>query len=140
MANTAAGAINNPGNIRTETYPYKGVIYDASKPFLSFTTLADGYNAMVVKYKYYFDNFGDKTLKAIINRYAPPSDGNDTSAYVTEVAMAVNVDADADFGDILNDNDNMATMLKAVTVVEQGNDFVSENSGDIDDAISSLFS
>ncbi len=137
--NTAAGAVNNPGNIRAEKYPYPGVIYDATKPFLSFDTLANGYKAMVVKYKYYYDNYNDKTLKAIINTYAPPSDGNDTDAYVTNVANAIGCDPDADFGDILNNNDTMAAMLKAVTVVEQGDAFVTQNSDDIDAAISSLF-
>lgn len=140
MANTAAGAVNNPGNIRAEKYPYPGVIYDATKPFLSFDTLANGYNAMVVKYKYYYDNFGDKTLNAIINRYAPPADNNDTDTYVKSVSEAIGCDPDADFGDILNNNDTMAAMLKAVTVVEQGDAFVTQNSDDIDAAISSLFS
>ena len=140
MAKTAAGAVNNPGNIRTEKYPYKGEFYDAKQPFLSFDTLANGYNAMVVKYRYYYDKFGDKTLNAIINRYAPPADNNDTSAYVKDVSEAIGCDPDADFGDILNNNDTMAAMLKAVTVVEQGDDFVTQNSDDIDAAISSLFS
>jgi hypothetical protein len=71
-----------------------------------------GWRAGAVCLLAYQDLHGLRTVRGIIDRWAPPSDNNPTSAYVDFVAgwLAVSPDAEIDLHDGL-------TMLKLVTAI-----------------------
>jgi hypothetical protein len=76
-------AANNPGNIRYNP-AYKGCIGD-SKGFCKFSTMGFGYRALLVTLTTYFKNYGIKTIRGLIYRYAPPTE-NDTERYINLVS------------------------------------------------------
>ena len=91
---TASGIRNNnPGNLR------HGSNWDGLAPtqtdhaFCQFTTMAKGCRALLKTLRTYVECHGLKTVREIVNRWAPPTE-NDTGAYVRSVAAAVRHDAD----------------------------------------------
>lgn len=90
---------NNPGNIRrigTPT-PWRGLSKDqsADPAFLVFDAPLWGLRALARTLHTYWDKYRLKTVRGIITRWAPPEDGNDTGAYVAQVAAALKVRPDA---------------------------------------------
>ena len=86
---------NNPGNI-VKGIAWKGI--DSAKTalesrFIVFTAPEWGIRAMARLLKNYYNLYGLKTVRAIIDRWAPPSE-NDTGSYVTAVANRLNVGPD----------------------------------------------
>ena len=85
---TRAYKNNNPGNIRPD-----GKIWVGEKPvstdkgFKQFVSMPYGYRAMFVNLKGYIGN-GLNNIQKIISTWAPPSDGNNTVAYIAAVAKA----------------------------------------------------
>lgn len=82
---------NNPGNIEDGAFArsqpgYKG----GDGRFAVFENSDAGSGAQAALLGSYM-NRGFNTVQKIINRWAPPSDGNDTSTYVRNVAKALNV-------------------------------------------------
>lgn len=103
---TAAGGINNPGNIEKPNGgrdTFRGeIIEDNYSRFTSFKSMAHGYRAIkkILKTKY---SKGLKTLRAMIASYAPPEDGNNVEAYVQAVSNAAGVSPDVDMGTYADD-------------------------------------
>jgi hypothetical protein len=61
---------------------------------------------------------GLDTIAAIIARWAPPADGNDTAAYIAAVARRMNCAADAPLD--LSDRNRLQALMAAVIQQEQG--------------------
>ncbi|MGH8032512.1 MAG: structural protein P5 [Luteimonas sp.] len=90
---------NNPGNIDRSGVAWQGEDRSAKARqqearFCVFTSAEFGFRALAKVLQTYQSKHGLRTVKAIINRWAPPTE-NITSAYVREVAKALSVDPDS---------------------------------------------
>jgi hypothetical protein len=82
---------NNPGNIEDGAFAKGLPGYQGSDGrFAIFATPEAGRAAQVHLLQSY-GNRGINTVAGIVNRWAPPSDGNDTKAYATRVASSLGV-------------------------------------------------
>ncbi|KEZ94983.1 structural protein P5, partial [Xanthomonas vasicola pv. vasculorum NCPPB 895] len=87
---------NNPGNIDRTGVAWQGEDRSAAARarearFAVFDTPEDGFRALVKTLLTYQRKHGLRTVRGIINRWAPPVE-NDTGAYVREVAKALGVE------------------------------------------------
>ncbi|MET3654093.1 hypothetical protein [Dyella japonica] len=105
---------NNPGNLRT----------GPGGTFGSYATPQDGLNALSNQLSLYFTGqsaaAGHKklqTVRDIVSTYAP-SNENNTSAYIADVAGRLGVSPDAQLN--LNDVATKAKLMQAITLHEQG--------------------
>ena len=76
-------ATNNPGNIRYNP-AFRGCT-GSTKGFCNFSSLGYGYRAILVTLTTYYTKYGLKTIRGIINRYAPPTE-NQTENYIALVS------------------------------------------------------
>lgn len=83
---------NNPGNLRASAFTRKlpGFQSVDADGFAVFDSPSSGAAAQGALLSSYIDR-GYNTVAKIINRWAPPSDNNDTGAYIKSVAKALNV-------------------------------------------------
>lgn len=80
---------NNPANIRRGC-AWKGLAEkQTDKDFCQFTTMPLGVRALLVTLRTYVTKYHLHTVREIITRWAPPSDGNDTERYIEFVEGAV---------------------------------------------------
>lgn len=77
-------------------------------------------------------NSRKRTLRQIINTYAPPSE-NKTSQYVQQVAQWTGINPDTEID--LRDHDTMAKVLRAMVRKETGNKGLAVSEGHYDEAI-----
>lgn len=119
---TAAGAVNNPGNIRKSSTTFTGEIASISAGFKSFSEMKFGYRAMIKLLRYYKSYYGDVSFWEMINRYAPPSDDNPTTDYAEYVAQYAGINLYTDAGIWLY-SDKVKKVVEAMSRFEQGNDF-----------------
>lgn len=131
---------NNPGNIRwgekwqgltdspeNVTYPVEisaGKLFVRDSQFCMFKTIEFGYRALIKLLWTYERKYGLRTVKKIIQRYAPPNE-NDTKVYVETVAKQLNVGIDEEIN--LHDKATMIVLLKAITRHENGMQPYSDN-------------
>jgi hypothetical protein len=87
---------NNPGNIEKGGDSWKGILAGIDSRFATFSTPEDGIRAIYVIQKN-VEAKGIDTIRERIYRWAPPSDGNDTEAYVAAVAEAMGISPDQPF-------------------------------------------
>lgn len=74
--------IYNPFNIRTNTQKFQGEVQPSSNPaFKQFESFPYGIRAGCKILVTYYAKYGLNTIHELIQRWAPPSDGNDTPAY-----------------------------------------------------------
>lgn len=113
----------NPGDLRCLPAPERwegqaGVDDAPGGPFAIFSDRTKGWRALAVCLLTYQDVHGLRTVRQIINRWAPPSDGNPTSAYAAFVAgwMGVRPDADVD----LHHGPTMLGLVTAIATEEGG--------------------
>lgn len=89
--NTSRGERNNnPLNIRRSADRWEGASQEQTdNSFVQFKSLAYGYRAAWKILQSYYDRFASQgkgfTVRNIIYRWAPPSDGNATEAYIRKV-------------------------------------------------------
>ncbi len=108
---------NNPGNIRLSPIRYQGeVVPSQDKAFKQFQTMAWGYRAMFVLLHTYRKN-GYRTLRQMINRYAPPVENN-TGAYLNTVSTQAHVFPDVELDTM--DPAEMIPVVSAMSRVENG--------------------
>lgn len=91
---------NNPGNIEWGD-PWQGLATDRVDPrFAQFVSPAFGIRALARTLITYQDKHGVHTIRAAVNRWAPPIE-NDTDAYVTMVSRGARIGPDVmvDFQD-----------------------------------------
>lgn len=80
---------NNPANIRRGCN-WKGIIrQQKDKEFCQFVTMTWGVRALLVTLRTYVVKHHLHTVREIITRWAPPSDGNNTEKYIEFVEKAV---------------------------------------------------
>lgn len=80
---------NNPANIRRGCN-WKGLAkVQTDKKFCQFTTMTWGVRALLVTLRTYVVKHHLHTVREIINRWAPPSDGNNTEMYIEFVKKAI---------------------------------------------------
>lgn len=75
----------NPLNIRRTNTKWKGLRPEVTdKAFCEFVSLPWGFRAAFLNLRTYWSR-GWRTVDAIISHWAPPSDGNNTAAYIRRV-------------------------------------------------------
>lgn len=80
---------NNPANIRRGCN-WKGLAKkQTDREFCQFTTMTWGVRALLVTLRTYVVKYRLHTVREIITRWAPPSDGNNTEKYIEYVEKAV---------------------------------------------------
>ena len=91
---------NNPLNIRRGSQ-WKGLSRVQSDPsFCQFETLEYGWGAaFCLLTKTYFARYHLQTIRAIISRWAPPQDNNNTKAYIQNVSRLTGIAPDEPLGD-----------------------------------------
>lgn len=82
---------NNPLNIRVGNNWQGEVENPSDKDFEQFVSLEMGLRAGFIIIRRYIEKYSCKTIKSIIERWAPPSE-NDTNAYISIVARHAGVD------------------------------------------------
>lgn len=75
---------NNPCNIRTGSN-WIGLDTTYKGEFCRFRNVVWGIRAVIYLIRKYHYKYGLKTVEEIINRWAPPQDNNNTSAYIEYV-------------------------------------------------------
>lgn len=108
---------NNPGNLRPSAPPWQGEA-DENGGFVVFDTMANGVRALAKNLLAYFDSHGLNTIRGIISRWAPPSDNNDTEAYIKSVCEACDVGPDAKLN--LHDPDTLYWLVVGIGEHENG--------------------
>jgi hypothetical protein len=108
---------NNPGNIEYGPFAKSAGAVGSDGRFAVFPEMDAGKAAMVNLLRSYAKR-GFNTPNSMINRWAPPADGNPTSAYAADVAKATGIGAD-DPVDV-NDEAGMQRMVNAMIVRENG--------------------
>lgn len=86
--------------------------------FARFDTAIHGIRAIAKQLIVYQDKHGLHTIRAMINRWAPPSDDNDTSAYVEAVSGHVGVTPDETIN--VHDIDILLGMVCGIINQENG--------------------
>jgi len=110
---------NNPGNIDRTGTKWQGMSSDQSGDprFIVFDAPEWGIRAIVRVLRTYYDKHGLRTVKGIINRWAPPVE-NDTEAYFMTVAKKLGVDPGEQID--IDDIDTLRTLVKAIIRHENG--------------------
>lgn len=122
---------NNPGNVDRSADVWQGEIRDPADPRLTkfqrnelengrFAVFAEprpGIRMLAKTLFAYRDRLGHRTVRRIINTWAPPVE-NDTGAYVNAVAARVGVSPDAELN--LNDFKTMKALVSAIIIHECG--------------------
>lgn len=109
---------NNWLNIRISNNNWQGKRTDNTDgAFEQFETPEQGIRAAARNIKTYASR-GLNTVKDIISTWAPASDNNNTSSYITNVSRRMGVDPNAQID--VNNPDVMTNLLAAMTVSENG--------------------
>ena len=87
--NTRGIRNNNPANIRRGSY-WRGLVNKPTdKEFCQFISMSWGVRALLITLRAYVVKHHLHTVREIITRWAPPSDGNNTEKYIEYVEKAV---------------------------------------------------
>ena len=91
---------NNPLNIRRSADKWQGLkAQQEDREFFQFESMAYGWRAAFrLLCHTYYKKYGLKTIRAIINRWAPPKENN-TLYYIRSVAERTGIGADRELGD-----------------------------------------
>lgn len=110
---------NNPGNIRQNSDNFLGEIKPSADPsFKQFESIEYGYRAMFVTLNTYQKRYGLSTIRAMISRWAPPKDNNDTEAYIRAVSSESGVPENSHITS--TNKDVMIPIVAAMSRVENG--------------------
>lgn len=85
------GGKNNPLNIRNTGIKWGGEITKDGEAFESFATLNDGIRAGYQNLLAYASKHNLTTIRGILYRWAPPTDGNDTEEYINFVSQRTGI-------------------------------------------------
>ncbi|MXV36340.1 structural protein P5 [Saccharibacter sp. EH611] len=111
---------NNPGNLN---YVGQAGAHKEAGPngrFAVFATPEDGLRALRDQLVRYVERDRVNTMAGIIAKWAPPTDGNDTSAYAATVAARVGLGAKQRFNALTPDQ--LTALMHAIIRVENGQD------------------
>lgn len=107
----------NPGNIEKGDAWQGLAMQQNDSRFCTFTDYAHGWRAMAIILLGYERKHNLRTIKEIINRWAPPGE-NDTGAYVSHVAAQMGVSATSPLG--LSNQSALASLMAAIGTHENG--------------------
>lgn len=108
----------NPGNIRRSSVRYLGEVTPSrDKEFKQFVSMTYGYRAMFVLLDSYARRYGLRTIRTMLNRYAPPEE-NFTQGYIRFVANNSGIGAD-ELIDTRSARD-MIPIVMAMSEIENG--------------------
>lgn len=109
---------NNPLNIRISANAWLGKLRpNTDGTFEQFRTMAHGYRAAFVLLRTYVNRYGLTTPRAVIARWAPPSE-NDTAAYLAAVCARSGLAPDAPLDPA--SWEQMGALVHAMAVAENG--------------------
>lgn len=113
---------NNPGNIKNnEKIDWMGEVPKNAKlddAFEEFSSIEYGIRAMMILLRNYQLLHGLRSIKEIIERYAPKRDRNNTPYYVRYVSVHLEVPADAPID--LSDKATMLNVVDSIIFIENG--------------------
>lgn len=115
--NTRGERNNNPGNIRKSGSAWQGKVAGADPAFESFDSPESGLRALAKLLQNYQRNYGLRTVRAIVTRWAPASENN-TAAYVASVAGQMGVGPDDQID--LSNQGTMQRLVAAIVTHENG--------------------
>jgi hypothetical protein len=110
----------NPLNIRTSDAKWVGKTGN-NAGFETFSKPEYGYRAAAKNLYTSNTKYNNKSVRDLITRWAPPSDGNDTENYINVVSKDLGVDPDADLGDLQSNPELTKKLLKSMTKMEGSN-------------------
>jgi len=111
---------NNPGNVRSGEWEGKiGIDNADGGPFVIFATPEHGVRSMVKILYNYQSMHGIRTIREIINRWAP-SEENDTEDYINFISKETGINPDQPL-DLRNDSETMRKIINAMIRKEGGN-------------------
>lgn len=106
---------NNPLNIRyVASNDWKGQV-GSDGAFCQFSSSTMGYRAAFKNLQSYIKN-GNNTIKKIITRWAPQSDGNNTAGYIDNVASRSGIDKDLQIA--VTDKDKLFKIVREMAKIE----------------------
>ena len=84
---------NNPLNIRyNPNNNWQGrVLVNNEREFEQFISMDYGFRAALLTIETYMLKYECNTIRKIISRWAPPTDGNNTEQYIRDVCMSTNI-------------------------------------------------
>ena len=113
---------NNPGNIRQNSDVFQGEkVPSSDQAFKQFKTMAYGYRAVFCVLRTYYRNYGLKTIRGLIERWAL-GDNNNTSLYVSLVSSYSGIPADDPID--IRSREQMIRIVAAMSRVENGREAV----------------
>jgi len=112
---------NNPLNIRRSGDKWQGLkTQQEDKEFFQFSTMAYGWRAAFrLLCHTYYGKYKLRTIRAIINRWAPPKENN-TSSYIMHVAERIGIGPDQELGDPATHPAQWMMLGVAMAIVENG--------------------
>lgn len=109
----------NPGNIRRGGDEWKGLRVRQTDPeFYQFTAPEWGYRALIRTLQNYRRRHGCTDIASFIRRWAPPTDGNNTGAYIRRVCADLQVPGT--YIPDVEDRETMCALAAAISYVENG--------------------
>ena len=109
---------NNPLNIRHGKSQWVGMRkVQTDKAFVQFTERVFGYRAAFVLLRNYIGR-GVNTIGKIISLWAPPSDGNNTQAYIEYVSSTTGIDASHELA--FADKEKLVEIVRSMAHMESG--------------------
>lgn len=117
---------NNPGNIDRNATKWQGMAADQSSDprFVVFADAKWGIRAIARLLLTYSSQYGLKTVRELIGRWAPPGENN-TTAYIDAVAAglkAAGIAATADTYIIVDSATTMTALVRGIILHENGSD------------------
>jgi hypothetical protein len=110
---------NNPLNLRPSGDSWKGLRQEQTDPgYLQFDTTFHGLRAGAMNLLTYYRVHRRRTVRSIIQSWAPPSDNNPTESYISTVCKALGVAADTCVN--LENGTTLRLLMEAMIRVEAG--------------------
>lgn len=109
---------NNPLNIRISSSNWLGKVSpNTDGAFEQFSDIKYGYRAAIKTLRSYYYKHGLHTIRQMVNRWAPASDGNNPTTYATNVAQRAGIAADQI---ITFDQDTICKIVYGMAISECG--------------------
>lgn len=113
---------NNPLNIRISRDNWLGKVSPNSDgSFEQFSDIKYGYRAAIKTLRSYYNKYGLRTIRQIINRWAPASDGNTPTSYASNVAQRAGLPVDQP---IMFNKDTITKIVYGMAISENGTSMI----------------
>lgn len=110
---------NNPLNIRISNSNWLGKVSpNTDGSFEQFSDIKYGYRAAIKTLRTYYYTHGLRTIRALINRWAPAEDHNNPTSYANRVSQSAGIPADQQ---IVFNQDTITKIVYGMAIVENGN-------------------